>query len=415
MIEVLRHWSEQRPASPPSKAAVAFPAATAAEARTTSRVAADGVRSPGAAGALGPKEELWENGLSSDFQPDARGRYSDPVRGGCGRWPEHLRLVSEHGQVVRGRCRSTNQCDYCAKLTARENCEMLALDACEGQAPELWCVLGTRIATTDTAAFYPALKEVMRRLRAIWPAAEYASLLEYTTGYGPRADGERRPHWNLLIKGIPGSARKRAREVIVSAWCDNVPRVPVRGWHPPMSLRTQAGAEPGAQLVKTVHEFGGLARYIALHFQKESQRPPQGFRGQRFNCSRGYFTGRTRAEMRELARDVIRDRQLRHKAEQALAEAGDTRDQAVELDDQAREHGTEVGWLAAWNDRVEDFIDAQFAREGLPAWGVYQMPTPSCERDHCSVSAVPVRQLEAAFKWRDREADLAEARAAMPF
>ncbi len=126
----------------------------------------------------------------------------------------------------------------------------LAVDACEGDAPELWMVLGTRTATTDMADFYAAFKEVMRRVRKVWPGAEYASLLEFTTGYGPRSGGRRRPHWNVLVKGVPAAARRRFRKIAVPAWCDNV------------------DAAPGAQFVRSglgslavlVHTAGGRRR-----------------------------------------------------------------------------------------------------------------------------------------------------------
>ena len=49
-------------------------------------------------------------------------------------------------------------------------------------------------------------------------------------------------------------------------------------------------AEPDAQYVGTVDETRGLMRYLALHFLKESQRPPRGWSGQRVTYSRGYYT-----------------------------------------------------------------------------------------------------------------------------
>jgi hypothetical protein len=55
-----------------------------------------------------------------------------------------------------------------------------------------------------------------------------------------------------------------------------------------------------------IYAAGGLMRYLALHFQKASQQPPEGFTGQRFNCSRGYFTGCTRAVARRRAREALR-------------------------------------------------------------------------------------------------------------
>lgn len=198
-----------------------------------------------------------------------------------------MRLRSSQGEVVRGRCRATNQCAYCARLAAVENSELLALDAvASGSAPSVWTVLTTRTATDDPRPFYRARELVLRALRRRWPACEYAALVEFTTGYGPRSGGARRPHWNLLLKGIPADALDQAGDVIRRVWCRHV------------------DAEPWAQFVGHVDEVGGLLRYVALHFQKESQAPPAGWSGQRFNVSRGYLAGST-AEARAAARESL--------------------------------------------------------------------------------------------------------------
>lgn len=184
-----------------------------------------------------------------------------------------MRLRNGAGELVPGRCGSTNQCDYCARLGAVENAELLALDALGGTAPAVWACLTTAQAVPDPAAFYRAREAVIRALRRRWPACEYAALVEFTTGYGERSGGLRRPHWNLLLKGIPREDAERVAEVVKSVWCS----------------RHDVVASPDAQWVGPVSEFGGLMRYIALHFQKESQRPPDGWRGHRFLKSRGYL------------------------------------------------------------------------------------------------------------------------------
>jgi hypothetical protein len=212
---------------------------------------------------------------------------SDPALGGCGRWPEHMRLLSSHGEVVRGRCRATNQCSYCARLAAVENAELLSLDALSGTAPEVWAVLTTRTADADPARFYDSRRQVMRALQRRWPDVEYAALVEFTTGYGPRSHGARRPHWNLLLKGIPADDVDLVRDVITTVWC------------------AREDAQPHAQFVGAIAEIGGLMRYLALHFQKESQRPPEGWRGHRFTKSRGYLATTT-PEAREAARQSLR-------------------------------------------------------------------------------------------------------------
>lgn len=198
-----------------------------------------------------------------------------------------MRLLSSQGELVRGRCKSTNQCAYCARLAAVENSELLALDAiASGSAPTVWAVLTTRTATSDTARFYKSREHVMRALRRRWPDCEYAALVEFTTGYGTASGGLRRPHWNLLLKGLGPADLEEAQAVIRRVWC------------------AREDAEPWAQFVGQVSEVGGLLRYIALHFQKESQAPPAGWRGHRFIKSRGYLSTPT-PEARAAARDAL--------------------------------------------------------------------------------------------------------------
>lgn len=186
----------------------------------------------------------------------------------CPRWPEKLRLVSSDGRMVPGRCRATNQCEYCARLSAVEYAEMFALDALDGEAPEVWMVLTTRTATLDTAGFYQGRRKVITALKRRWPGVRYAALVEFTTGYAA-ADGLRRPHWNLFFKGIPAADAARAGEIAARVWCGHV------------------DAEPQGQFCGPVSEFGGLMRYVTLHFLKESQQPPKGWKGQRVMFSTG--------------------------------------------------------------------------------------------------------------------------------
>src|SRR5262245_39396136 len=66
----------------------------------------------------------------------------DPLheKPGCKRAAEHLNLLNcDTGELVRTRCRATRKCDYCGKLGAVENAEMVALDALE-HAPTLFVV-----------------------------------------------------------------------------------------------------------------------------------------------------------------------------------------------------------------------------------------------------------------------------------
>ncbi len=172
-----------------------------------------------------------------------------------------------------------------------ENAELLALDALAGVAPGMWAVLTTRTPESKPAPFYKSREHVLRALRRRWPGCEYAALVEFTTGYGERSGGRRRPHWNLLLKGVPAEDLAAAEEVIAGVWC------------------AREDARPEAQFVGLVGEMGGLMRYLALHFQKESQAPPPGWRGHRFLKSRGYLATST-PEARAAARAS-----LRHKRE----------------------------------------------------------------------------------------------------
>jgi hypothetical protein len=147
------------------------------------------------------------------------------------------------------------------------------------------------------------LEFVKRALRRRWPEAEYAALLEFTTGYGPRSGGLRRPHWNLLIKGVPAEAAEEAGAAVFPIWC------------------RQVDALPDKQHASAIYAPEGLVRYMAKHFSKSSQAPPEGFRGQRFNCSRGYFTGCSRATARARARDSLSLKRALWRARQAQPDA----------------------------------------------------------------------------------------------
>lgn len=126
----------------------------------------------------------------------------------------------------------------------------------------------------------------MKALRRRWPGVEVANMREFTTGYGPRSSGRRRPHWNLLLKGVPAGALEEVRAVSGRVWCKHVDALPER------------------QHAGLVYDSGGLGRYLALHFQKESQAPPKGWRGHRFTSSRGYFPDGVKVA-REKAREAM--------------------------------------------------------------------------------------------------------------
>jgi hypothetical protein len=206
--------------------------------------------------------------------------------GGCSRWPAGLYLRSSLGELVPGRCRATNLCEYCSRLSAVENSEMLSLDAMNGVAPNLWLCLTTRTAIDSPRPFYKARELVIRALKRRWPDVQYACQVEFTTGYGPKSGGKRRPHWNILLKGVPTDQIEEVRAIVGRVWCQHVDALPER------------------QHVGEVHEAGGLMRYLVLHFMKESQSPPKGWRGIRSTRSRGYLWLPTPAA-RKAAKDSL--------------------------------------------------------------------------------------------------------------
>lgn len=209
----------------------------------------------------------------------------DP-RTGCKRWPEGLWLRSSLGELVAGRCRSTNLCAYCARLAAVENSELLSLDAANGVAPRWYVVLTTRSGNPDPAGFYESRRQLQRTLRSELEGYEAAWLLEMTTGLGPRSGGVRRPHFNAMVKG-GGDGALVLRQVIDSVWC------------------RREDAEPVGQYVGAIANARALTLYLALHFQKESQAMPRGWRGHRFTATRGYLWLPT-PQAREVARDALR-------------------------------------------------------------------------------------------------------------
>jgi hypothetical protein len=258
--------------------------------------------------------------------------------GGCPRWPDGLRLESTLGALVPGRCKATNLCDYCAKLAAVENAEVLAQDALTNSAPALWSVLTTRTATIDTASFRRARQAVQRDVQGRWPEAERATLIEFTTGLGTRSGGQRRPHWNDTWKGVPAGDADELHAVMSSAWCSRV------------------DAAPAGQHVTPVSETGGLMRYLALHFQKESQAPPPGWRGHRFRTSGGYLAEPLPAA-REKARQALRLRRELWKAENA----GLTGERALEAAQAALYEANELSWsLVRISQLPTSFDDAGF-------------------------------------------------------
>jgi hypothetical protein len=270
------------------------------------------------------------------------------VAAGCPRWPAELRLLSTLGVLVPGRCRATNLCDYCARLAAIETAEVLANDAMINSSPAVWSVLTTRTATFDVSRFKYARKAVTRAVRRRWPAAQCATLVEFTTGYGTGSGGDRRPHWNDMWKGIEAEDADELQAVEAAAWCERV------------------DAEPVGQFAGQVSEFGGVMRYLALHFQKADQEPPKGWRGHRFRTSRAYLD-RPMEQAREEARASLRLKRELWRAR----EAGLSGQAAEDAAQRALYEAGELAWELVRVGRVPSAWDA----DGLPsAWVESVMP-----------------------------------------
>lgn len=191
--------------------------------------------------------------------------------GGCSRWPKGLRLRASTGVMVTGRCGASNLCAYCAGMASVVHSEMLAIDAMD-EAPAVWMVLTTPRATTDMTAFYDSRRLLVRALKRRLPELRYLWILEYTTGEGAKSGGRRRPHWNVFLKGVTPEDVPVVRDVVRKVWC------------------AREGASPRAQYVEGVRDRVALTKYTALHFLKESQRPPEGFSGSRVGQSKDYYS-----------------------------------------------------------------------------------------------------------------------------
>lgn len=251
---------------------------------------------------------------------------SDPLAlGGCKRWPETLHFLNERtGELVRGRCKATNLCEYCRTLYTVETLEMLSLDALE-YAPTLWAVLTARehLTRKDT---YKHLAQLRKAVRRRWPAAEWFVQVEF----------QRRGalHLNLITKGVPkdragclawsswkpGTLAPNCggclRCVLVNAWCDRV------------------DAEPVGQYVAEIEQSVGVINYISkmlAHGLKAEQAPPIGWKGHRTSQTRGYLV-RPAGEMRLEARESLRAKRRVWKAFQAEGEqaSADQIEQRVE-------------------------------------------------------------------------------------
>lgn len=260
----------------------------------------------------------------------------------CERWPDHFRLQSTLGALVPGRCRSVNLCSYCARLAAVETAEVLALDAMTNSAPALWSVTTTRTATLDMTSFRRGRDNVRRAVKRRWPDARAATMVEFQTGRGTNSGGKRRAHFNDMWKGIPAEDGAELHDVICGPWLRNV------------------DATRKGQYVGTIEETGGLMRYLALHFQKQDQAPPKGWRGHRFRAMAGYLE-QPMAEAREQARQSLRFKREVWK----LRDSGLSAEQVNDLAERALHEANELAWELV---RLQD-VPTAFSDDGMPsAW-----------------------------------------------
>lgn len=226
----------------------------------------------------------------------------------CERWPKRLSLISSAGEIVRGRCSSPNLCEYCARLAAVLNAELLSLDALHGVSPSSYLVLTTASTDPEPRAYYESKRQLQRRLRDEIEGFQAAWLVEFTTGRAATSGGARRPHLNGLLKGVRTTDQTDVvRQVVEEVWC-----------------RREA-ALPAAQYVAPVQEMQGLMRYLALHFLKERQAPPLGWRGHRFTTTRGYLWLPT-PQARKVARESLCDGRELWRALAAGATASEAED-----------------------------------------------------------------------------------------
>lgn len=214
----------------------------------------------------------------------------------CGRWPELLRLLNQTtGEIVRGRCKSANQCRFCQRAAAKETVEMLKIDGAEWP-PTIYVVLTAREHLTR-AECKPHLEHILRSCRKKWPV-EWFVAVEF----------QRRGalHLNLLVKGVPDGDREEFVERAIGLWLERV------------------DAERIGQYGGQVHDAVGLAGYLDKHLShglKSEQAPPIGWKGHRTSHTRGYLCRPTPA-MREEARAALRDARAIREALGAGLDAG---------------------------------------------------------------------------------------------
>lgn len=261
---------------------------------------------------------------------------------GCQRWPAGLRLRNElTGELVLGRCRSTNQCPYCQRLYVVETVEMLTLDAME-HAPTLWAVLTAREHLTR-ADCRRHLRQLYVAARRRWSAVEWFVQVEF----------QRRGalHLNLLIKGVPVEHQAQLHELLTTSWCRRVDALPVGQW------------------CGVVEDAGGVVRYLSkmlAHGLKAEQAPPLGWRGHRTSQTAGYLVAPA-SVMRRRAREALR---LKRELWKAIEAGRDPHDAELQAQEALRLAAASV-WVLA-TDRGARVSSVAYR----PTAALTQPPTP---------------------------------------
>jgi hypothetical protein len=214
-----------------------------------------------------------------------------------------MRLVSSHGEIVLGRCKSTNLCPYCQVLYAVETAEMLELDAMT-DAPTVWGVLTSREHLTRKE-FNEHLRTIRQRMKREGWSVEWFVQIEFQKRGAL--------HGNLLVK-LHAELAEAWWARFVELWCERVDALPVGQW---------LGAIGSAVAV---------SRYLQKtlrHGLKREQAPPLGWSGHRTSHTRGYFAGGT-APARARARESLSRRRALGRASAAGLSAHDAELAVVE-------------------------------------------------------------------------------------
>lgn len=270
--------------------------------------------------------------------------------GGCERWASGLRLRDETtGELVRGRCKSTNLCRYCQRLYVVETVEMLTLDALE-YAPSIWIVLTAREHLTR-ADCRRHLRQLLLAARRRWPAIEWFVQVEF----------QRRGalHLNLLIKGVAVEQREQLHELLSARWCARVDAEPVGQWSGP------------------VENAQSVVRYLSkmlAHGLKAEQAPPIGWKGHRTSQTGGYLV-RPAAVMRRQAREALRLKRELWKAHEAGHDAHD----AELVAHQALEQAARSVWVLA-TDRGARLSDTTYDRRRMVLHAGFPAPPAASEQ-----------------------------------